>query len=69
MVLIKYVINFHCRLREAQGRKRAEDINERVMLWSVLETSLVLICAIGQVLILRNFFSERKPSQMNYGRM
>jgi hypothetical protein len=59
----------HHRLREAQGRKRAEDLNERVNLWSFLETFAVLLCAIGQVLILRNFFSEKKPSQMNYGRL
>jgi p24 family protein gamma-3 len=55
----------HHRLREAQGRKRAEDINERVTLWSIAETTAVLVIAIGQVLILRNFFSEKRPSQMN----
>uniref|UniRef100_A0A182PKZ0 GOLD domain-containing protein n=1 Tax=Anopheles epiroticus TaxID=199890 RepID=A0A182PKZ0_9DIPT len=56
----------HHRLREAQGRKRAEDLNERVLWWSLTETAAILIIAIGQVLVLRNFFSEKKPSQMNY---
>ncbi|XP_053677874.1 transmembrane emp24 domain-containing protein 7 [Anopheles nili] len=56
----------HHRLREAQGRKRAEDLNERVLWWSLMETVAVLVIAIGQVLVLRNFFSEKKPSQMNY---
>lgn len=56
----------HHRLREAQGRKRAEDLNERVLWWSLTETIAVLTIAIGQVLVLRNFFSEKKPSQMNY---
>jgi len=54
----------HHRLREAQGRKRAEDLNERVLLWSVFETIGVLVIAIGQVLILRNFFAEKRPSEM-----
>jgi hypothetical protein len=39
----------HHRLREATGRKRAEDLNERVMWWSIGQTALVLICGIGQV--------------------
>lgn len=56
----------HHRLREAQGRKRAEDLNERVLWWSLTETIAVLAIAIGQVIVLRNFFSEKKPSQMNY---
>ncbi|KAJ9593415.1 hypothetical protein L9F63_015041 [Diploptera punctata] len=55
----------HHRLREAQGRKRAEDLNERVMWWSILETLAVLIITVGQVLVLKNFFAEKKPSQMN----
>jgi len=45
----------HHRLREAQGRKRAEDLNERVLLWSVCETAAVLVIAVAQVMILRNF--------------
>jgi len=54
----------HHRLREAQGRKRGEDLNERVQMWSVLETLAVVVISIGQVLVLRNFFSEKKPSEM-----
>lgn len=56
----------HHRLREATGRKRAEDLNERVLWWSLTETFAILVIAIGQVIVLRNFFSEKKPSQMNY---
>lgn len=56
----------HHRLREAQGRKRAEDLNERVLWWSLTESVAILLIAIGQVIVLRNFFSEKKPSQMNY---
>lgn len=51
----------HHRLREAQGRKRAEDLNERVMWWSIMETVAVFVIAVGQVFILKNFFAERKP--------
>ncbi|XP_073984206.1 transmembrane emp24 domain-containing protein [Rhodnius prolixus] len=51
------------KLREAQGRKRAEDLNERVFWWSLMETIAILTVGIGQVCILKNFFSEKRPSQ------
>ncbi|TGZ37222.1 CDK5 regulatory subunit-associated protein 3 [Temnothorax longispinosus] len=38
----------HHRLREAQGRKRAEELNERVLWWSVMETVCILLIAVGQ---------------------
>lgn len=50
----------HHRLREAQGRKRAEDLNNRVLLWSIMETLTILIISVGQVYVLRTFFTERK---------
>lgn len=59
----------HHRLREAQGRKRAEDLNERVLWFSIIESVAVLIIAISTVVVLRSFFGERKPSQMRYGRL
>ncbi|XP_056648336.1 transmembrane emp24 domain-containing protein 3 [Diorhabda sublineata] len=51
----------HHRLREAQGRKRAEELNERVLWWSIMETLAVLTIAFGQVFVLKNFFTEKKP--------
>ncbi|XP_023017266.2 transmembrane emp24 domain-containing protein [Leptinotarsa decemlineata] len=51
----------HHRLREAQGRKRAEDLNERVLYWSIVETLAILTIAFGQVFILKNFFTDKKP--------
>jgi len=59
----------HHRLREAQGRKRGEDLNERVLWFSIIETSAILIIGVTTVIVLRSFFSERKPSQMRYGRL
>lgn len=66
---LKSIIDYqtHHRLREAQGRKRAEDLNDRVFWWSLTETILILIVAIGQVFILKNFFSEKRP--VNYNRL
>ena len=57
------IIDFqtHHRLRETQGRKRAEDLNERVLWWSILESLAVLLIGFGQVFILKNFFTEKKP--------
>lgn len=39
----------HHRLREATGRKRAEDLNERVLIWSIGQTTVVIVIGIGQV--------------------
>ncbi|XP_013788650.1 transmembrane emp24 domain-containing protein 7-like [Limulus polyphemus] len=50
----------HHRLREAQGRKFAEDLNTRVMFWSIGETLAILCIAVGQIIILKNFFTEKK---------
>lgn len=68
---LKSILDYqtHHRLREAQGRKFAEDLNERTLWWSLAETIAMIMIAIGQVCILRNFFNEKKPSQMNYGRL
>lgn len=49
----------HHRLREAQGRKRAEDLNERVMWWSSIEFVVVLLASTLQVYIVKNFFASR----------
>lgn len=64
---LKSIIDYqtHHRLREAQGRKRAEDLNDRVFWWSLTETILILIVAIGQVFVLKNFFSEKRPVSYN----
>jgi len=56
----------HHRLRETQGRHRAEDLNERIMIWSVFVTVAIFMVGFGQVFVLKSFFSEKRPSQM-YG--
>lgn len=59
----------HHRLREAQSRKRAEDLNHHVALWSATETAAILLVAVGQVFMLKRFFSEKTPTQMQYKSM
>ncbi|XP_037793754.1 transmembrane emp24 domain-containing protein 7-like [Penaeus monodon] len=56
----------HHRLQEAQSRKRAEDLNERVLFWAVGETLGILVIAVGQVMILKNFFADKKSNQATY---
>lgn len=60
------IIDFqtHHRLRETQGRKRAEDLNERIMIWSTFVTLAIVIVGFLQVMVLKSFFSEKRPSQM-----
>lgn len=49
------------RHREAAGRVFAESLNLHVMMWSVGETVAVLVVGLGQVLVLRSFFSGTGP--------
>ena len=60
---LKVVIDYqtHHRLREAQGRVFAEMVNERVQYWSVGEFIIILIVGIGQVIVLKSFFTEKRP--------
>jgi len=57
----------HHRLRETQGRHRGEELNERIMIWSVFVTVAIFSVGFGQVFVLKSFFAEKRPSQM-YGR-
>ena len=59
---VKVIIDYqtHHRLREAQGRGFAEDLNERVQYWSIGQSIIILIIGIGQVIILRSFFTDKK---------
>lgn len=56
----------HHRLREATGRARAEDLQERVQIWSLGQFILIIIVAIGTVLLLRSFFTDRRTSSMTW---
>jgi len=56
----------HHRLKESQSRHRAEDLNERIMIWSSFVTVAIFMVGFGQVWVLKSFFSEKRPSQM-YG--
>jgi len=60
---LKVVIDYqtHHRLRELQGRSFAEDLNERVQYWSIGQTFVIVLASVGQILILRSFFTDRKP--------
>ncbi|KAM8895375.1 transmembrane emp24 domain-containing protein 3 [Spinachia spinachia] len=50
------------RLREAHDRTKAEDLHQRVNYWSIGETVLLFVIGVGQVMMLRSFFSEKKGS-------
>ncbi|XP_046510718.1 transmembrane emp24 domain-containing protein 3 [Equus quagga] len=51
----------HYRLREAQDRARAEDLNNRVSYWSIGETVALFVVSFSQVLLLKSFFTEKRP--------
>jgi len=60
---LKVVIDYqtHHRLRESQGRAYAEDVNEQVSYWSLGQTVVVVAASLGQIVVLRSFFTDRKP--------
>ncbi|XP_075620555.1 transmembrane emp24 domain-containing protein 3 [Balearica regulorum gibbericeps] len=57
----------HYRLREAQDRSRAEELNSRVSYWSVGETLILFVVSIGQVMLLKSFFTEKRPGSGGAG--
>uniref|UniRef100_A0A8C0EF24 GOLD domain-containing protein n=1 Tax=Bubo bubo TaxID=30461 RepID=A0A8C0EF24_BUBBB len=57
----------HFRLREAQGRSRAEDLNTRVAYWSIGEAIILLVVSIGQVFLLKSFFSDKRTTTTRVG--
>lgn len=48
------------RLREATGRIFATSLSEKVQIWSFLQMMILIIVAIGQVVVLRSFFTDKK---------
>ncbi|XP_030622302.1 transmembrane emp24 domain-containing protein 3 [Chanos chanos] len=50
------------RLREAQDRIRAEDLHDRVSYWSIGETVILFVVSLGQVMMLKSFFTEKKTN-------
>lgn len=59
---MKHVIDYqtHNRMREAQGRSFAEDVHDGVQYWSLGQSVVILAVSIGQILILRSFFTEKR---------
>ena len=64
---LKTVIDYqtHHRLREAQGEEFAENLNTRVQLWSIGQSVVILLVGVGQILVLRSFFTDKRPNFMS----
>lgn len=60
------------RNREFEGRALSEDLNERVLFWSIIFTISILLIGLGQVTVLKAFFTDKHvpgmplPAKMNY---
>ncbi|KAK7103651.1 transmembrane emp24 domain-containing protein 7-like [Littorina saxatilis] len=50
------------RIRESIGRHLAEQLNRMVTWWSMGQSLVVMLCSVGQVLVLRTFFMEKRSS-------
>lgn len=53
----------HHRLRESQARGFAENLNERVQYWSIGQTVFILVAGIGQLLVLKSLFVDKKTTK------
>lgn len=47
------------RLNEANGRYQAEELNQRVQWWSLAQSVIILFTGLGEIFILKRFFSGR----------
>ncbi|XP_067681418.1 transmembrane emp24 domain-containing protein 7-like [Haliotis asinina] len=63
-VMMSHVKEFQTRyrLRESVGRHIAEQLNGRVMWWSLAQAVIVLLTGFGQVMIFKTFFTERRKT-------
>ncbi len=55
------------RLRESRGRYIAETLSKRVTIWATIEAVIILLSGLGQVVILRTFFTEKRSSTVLSG--
>lgn len=55
-------VQTHHRNREIAGRNLAELLNERVSYWSIGESVIIVVIGIGQVWLLRRFFTTKKST-------
>lgn len=64
--ILKVVIDSQTwyRLREAHDRTRADHLLDRVTYWSIGETFMLFFIGIGQVMLLKSFFADKKGSVM-----
>ena len=59
---LKLILDYqtHNRLRESQGRVFGEHINERVQFWSIGQSIVILVIGVGQVIVLKGFFTDKQ---------
>ncbi|XP_077375952.1 transmembrane emp24 domain-containing protein 3 [Festucalex cinctus] len=50
------------RLREAHDRNRADHINGCITLWSIAETIMLFLVSVGQVVLLKSYFRDKKST-------
>ena len=53
------------RQNEAQGRYVAETLNFHVTWWSIAQAFVIVITGLGQIFVLKRFFTDRAPAVAN----
>ena len=54
-------IRYQVMYRNSEGRSRyqAEQLHDHIQWWSIGETLIIFISSVGQILVLRNFFTDK----------
>uniref|UniRef100_A0A0B7B3Z3 GOLD domain-containing protein n=1 Tax=Arion vulgaris TaxID=1028688 RepID=A0A0B7B3Z3_9EUPU len=62
--LMMTVMDFQMKymVRESMGRYIAEDLNKRVMWWSLGQSVIIVLAGFGQVFIFKKFFTEKRST-------
>lgn len=48
------------RLNEAIGRYQADQLNQTVQWWSLVQSVVILVAGLGEIFVLKRFFTDRK---------
>jgi hypothetical protein len=60
LVNIENMFKIQHDLKEVKHRIFAENLNSRVYYWFIGQTIFIMVLGIGQVLVLRSFFTDKK---------
>lgn len=59
-------MQMHHKLWEMEGRDRAEELNTKVLLWSIMESAFILAILVGQIFLVKRNFTNNIATQRTF---